>query len=280
MLYELDQSAYEKVRPLYRELDFHLCCLAVLDGINPGRVFVDDPAEPKSSFMLSPEGCYLAGAEDNAAFNQALNEGFFSGRFFTWPDAVFYIVVSSDAWIEQVKLIFAPRPPLFLARRHYVCRKLAFDWRDYVPDGFTVQPITETLLNHAQIPDHILEWISNNWGSRDYFLQQGFGTVTLHGDKVVSWSLSDCVSGDGCEIGIHTDENYRQRGLAAITAAASVERAFSRGLSLVGWQCSEDNFGSIRTAEKVGFELERHYTMYFMFLDEKQHLAFLAAKGI
>jgi RimJ/RimL family protein N-acetyltransferase len=30
----------------------------------------------------------------------------------------------------------------------------------------------------------------------------------------------------------------------------------------VGWQCSEDNWGSIRTAEKVGFERERDYTLY------------------
>jgi len=39
-------------------------------------------------------------------------------------------------------------------------------------------------------------------------------------------------------------------------------------LSLVGWQCADDNLGSIRTAEKVGFERKRDYTMYYVFLDE------------
>jgi RimJ/RimL family protein N-acetyltransferase len=47
-----------------------------------------------------------------------------------------------------------------------------------------------------------------------------------------------------------------------------VDHAFSLGLSLVGWQCPEDNLGSIRTAERVGFEKERDYTMYYVLLDE------------
>ena len=37
----------------------------------------------------------------------------------------------------------------------------------------------------------------------------------------------------------------------------TVEYALSSGFSTIGWQCSEDNLGSIGTAEKVGFERER-----------------------
>jgi len=84
----------------------------------------------------------------------------------------------------------------------------------------------------------------------------------------VSWSLADCRSGDACEIGIHTAEPYRRRGLATLTAAATVEYALSNGFSTVGWQCSEDNLGSIGTAEKVGFERERDYTMWYAALNE------------
>jgi hypothetical protein len=41
---------------------------------------------------------------------------------------------------------------------------------------------------------------------------------------------------------------------------------------MVGWHCPVDNLGSIGTAEKVGFEKERDYTMYGVFLDEAEHL--------
>jgi hypothetical protein len=52
-----------------------------------------------------------------------------------------------------------------------------------------------------------------------------------------------------------------------------VDYALSHGLSEVGWHCADDNPGSFRTAEKVGFELERCYTGYYVFLDEAEHLA-------
>jgi len=113
----------------------------------------------------------------------------------------------------------------------------------------------------------------NNWGTTADFLQRRFGFATFHEDaddavRVVSWSLVDCRSGDACKIGIHTAEPYRRRGLATLTAAATVEHALSSGFSTIGWQCSEDNLGSIGTAEKVGFERERDYAMYYTVLNE------------
>ena len=87
--------------------------------------------------------------------------------------------------------------------------------------------------------------------------------------QVVSWSLADCRSGDACEIGIHAVKEHRRRGLATITAAAAVEYALSNGYSMVGWQCSEDNLGSVGTAEKVGFERERDYTMWYAALKQE-----------
>ena len=111
--------------------------------------------------------------------------------------------------------------------------------------------------------------MENNWGSTADFLERGFGFVTIYDDEVVSWSLADCVGGDACEIGIRTAETFRRRGLATITVAAAVEYALSNGFAIaeaVGWHCPEDNYGSIGTAEKVGFEKERDYTMYYILL--------------
>jgi RimJ/RimL family protein N-acetyltransferase len=113
--------------------------------------------------------------------------------------------------------------------------------------------------------------MDGNWGSTAAFLAKGFGFVTLYTKagavQVVSWSLADCRSGDACEIGIHTVKEYRRRGLASITAAAAVEYALSHDFSRVGWHCSEDNLGSIGTAEKVGFERERDYVLHNVALE-------------
>jgi GNAT superfamily N-acetyltransferase len=274
MIYELDKADYEKPRPLLRPLEYHLSSAAVLDGNSPGRVFVDDPADPRAAFIFSPEGCYLAGTPDDDAFNRALNEAIYVGKAFDEAHALFF-VCHPERWQERLRDILDPRLPIVMPRHHYVCRELKTDWRVDVPDGFTVHLIDESLLNRPGlgIPDHVTGWMKNNWGSIAEFLQRGFGCVTVHADEAVSWSLADCVSGDACEIGIRTLPAYRRRGLATITAAAAVEHALSNGFSTVGWHCPEDNLGSIGTAEKVGFRKERDYTMYGVFLDEAEHLA-------
>jgi RimJ/RimL family protein N-acetyltransferase len=101
------------------------------------------------------------------------------------------------------------------------------------------------------------------------FLRDGFGFATVHQNEIVCWSLADCRSGDACEIGIHTAEAFRRRGLATITVAAAVDFALSHGFSAVGWQCSLDNLGSMGTAEKVGFEKERDYTLHYVIVEKE-----------
>ena len=271
MIHELNKPDYEKVRPLFHPLAWHLTSAAVLDGNNPGRVFVDDPANPQTAFMFSPEGCYLAGNPGNDAFNRALNHALYAGEVFGEKVNALSFVYHPESWEARLAALLDPRPPIAMPRRHYVCREVKYDWRANLPDGFAVHRITGALLNQAglKIPAHVPSWMENNWGSTAGFLERGFGFATIHDDQVVSWSLADCVSGDACEIGIRTAEAFRRRGLATITVAAAVEYALSNGFAVaeaVGWHCPEDNLGSIGTAEKVGFEKERDYTMYYILL--------------
>jgi len=273
----LNKANYEKARALFRALEYQLTSAAVLDGNNPGRVFVDDLDSPRTAFMFSPEGCYLAGNPANDAFNRALNSAIYTGTVFDTKVEALFFVCHPEGWREQLAVVLDPRQPIEMPRRHYVCRQVKYDWRANVPDGFTVHRIDEPLLNRPElrIPGHLRNWIKNNWGSATDFLERGFGFATIHDDEVVSWSLADCTSGTACEIGIHTAEAFRRRGLATVTAAAAMDYALSNGYAMIGWHCTEDNLGSIGAAEKVGFEKERDYTMYYILLDEASHQASL-----
>jgi RimJ/RimL family protein N-acetyltransferase len=272
MIAELSKANYDMVRPLFRALEYHLSSAAVLDGNNPGKVFVDDRFNPQTAFMVSPEGCYLAGDPDNHAFNQTLNHALFGGEVFDWPVRELVFICHPEGWQERLATVLAPRQTVAIPRRHYVCRRVRYDWQANVPEGFAVRRIDAPLLDRPglTIPSHVTDWAENNWGSLANFLHNGFGFATVHGDEMVSWSLTDCRSGDACEIGIHTAEAFRRRGLAAITAAATAGFALSHGFATVGWQCNLDNLGSIGTAEKVGFEKERDYTMRYVLPEEAQ----------
>jgi len=279
MKHELRKRNYGDVRSLFEELDWNLITRAVIEGTSPGRIYVDRIKKPRTAFMCTVEGYYLAGYSGNVEFNTSLNklifERLFAGDTVRKGETDVAIGFSLGSWEDTMPIIFQGRIPLTTARRHYVCTELKVDnWRDKVPRGFKVRRIEEKLLQtlRLEIPEHVTGWMKTNWGSISDFMEKGFGFCMLHDKRIVSWSVADCVSGDACEIGIHTHENYRRQGLATLTAAAAVDYSLSSGLNQVGWHCDEYNLGSIGVAEKVGFKLERKYIQYYACSNEAHHL--------
>ena len=279
MIFRLPGNDYMKVRPLFNELEYNLITSAVIERTSLGRIYVDYAADPRTAFMCTTEGYYLAGYENNNEFNTSLNklifEKIFAGDTIRKDETDIAIGFHPDSWKDKMPIIFQGRIPLTTARRHYVCTELKVDqWRDHVPKGFQVRRIDEKLLRapHLEIPEHVTGWMKTNWGSISGFMKKGFGFCMLHDKRIVSWSIADCVGGNACEIGIHTREDYRRQGLATLTAAAAVDYFLSSGFREVGWHCDEYNLGSIGVAEKVGFKLERKYIQYYACANEAHHL--------
>jgi RimJ/RimL family protein N-acetyltransferase len=279
MIHELKKRDYGKVRPLFEELEWNLIINAVIEGTSPGRVYTDRVEDPRTAFMCTVEGYYLAGYDNNDEFNTSLNklilERIFTGDTVRKDETDVAIGFNPDSWKDKMHTVFQGRIPLTTARRHYVCTELKVEhWKNNLPEGFQVQRIDEKLLRTPQleIPEHVTGWMKTNWGSISDFMKKGFGFCTLHENRIVSWSVADCVSGNACEIGIHTREDYRRQGLATLTAAAAVDYSLSSGFKYVGWHCDEYNLGSIGVAEKVGFKLERKYIQYYACSNVAHHL--------
>jgi len=280
MIHELRKSDYQKVQSLFDELHWNLITNAVIEGTSPGKIYVDSAENPKTAFMCTVEGYYLTGRTNNDAFNKSLNklifERLFTGDTVRKDETDTAIGFHPTTWKKKMPTIFKGRTPLTTARRHYICTELKENhWKDHIPKGFQIQRIDEKLLQTPQlkIPEHVPDWMKTNWGSIPNFMKKGFGFCTLHDKQIVSWSIADCASGNACEIGIHTQEDYRRQGLATLTAAAAVDYALSNGFKQVGWHCDEYNLGSIGVAEKVGFKLERKYIQYYACANEAHHLA-------
>jgi RimJ/RimL family protein N-acetyltransferase len=238
---ELMGTEREAVRGLFAGMGHHVALRSVIDGTNPGRVLADAACAPRAALIVSTEGSYVAGDPERQAFVAALAEEIdrmaASGQGTLWLD------VHPEAWDARLPEV-----------RH--------DWRARLPEGYQVRAIDGALLGDPTlyVPAHIHRWIETNWGPRESFLRLGFGRCALWGNEVVSWSVCDCVSADACEIGIQTAEAHRRRGLAAATAAAAAEHALGSGYGSVGWHCDDDNVGSWRTAERVGFTHDLSYT--------------------
>lgn len=279
MIHELKKRDYQKALQLFKELDWNLITSAVIEGTSPGRVYADRVENPRTAFMCTAEGYYLAGYDSNDEFNTSLNKlifrKIFAGDTVRKDETDVAIGFHPDSWREKMPIIFQGRVPLTMARRHYVCTESRVNHRkDHVPKGFKIQRIDETLMRtpELKIPEHVKSWMKTNWGSISNFMKKGFGFCTLRDKQIVSWSIADCASGEACEIGIHTREDYRRQGLATLTVAAAVDYALSNGFQYVGWHCDEYNLPSIKTAEKVGFKLERKYIQCYACSNEAHHL--------
>lgn len=281
MLIQLGKNDYKRVRPLFEGLSYQLITVAVLAGASPGTVWADDPNQPQTAFMASPEGYFLAGSSDNEAFNRSLNElimgTILQGDKSTQYHEAIVVVCHPDTWEGKLDVVLKGRPPIKEQRIHFLFDQLRIDWKSGLLKGFAVERVDESLLARPgiQIPEHLTGWMQTSWRSVDGFLQHGFGFCTVHDNRIVCWCLADCISGDACEIGIQTAKEYRRRGLATLTVAATVDYCLSHGLTTIGWHCHEDNYGSRGVADKVGFVKERDYVHYLCIADKVGHLASL-----
>lgn len=266
MLTPLNPEHYDHIRSLCQGFDYQLIITALIEHTSPGHILVDDSDHPTCCFLSTAEGCFLAGNPNNDTFNAALSnylqEKMRLAKTGTIDEIELILSVHPKTWTKQFAIIFPTQTPIQIPRRYYICTQLK--WKDSVPPPYTITQISQSLLTSSDvsIPDHIRSWISSNWGSQDAFLKRGFGFATVHQQKLVSWSLADCVSGTRAEIGIRTHPEYRQQGLATSTAAEAINYALQHGFQHIGWHTSQDNIGSIRVAEKVGFEKTTDYIWY------------------
>jgi GNAT superfamily N-acetyltransferase len=183
------------------------------------------------------------------------------------------LVCHPEAWEEKLDVVLAGRVPIPERRWHYLLARPLVDWRNQVPDGVSIECLDRALLAKpgVRIPKHAIRWMVDNWGSVEGFLLQGLGFCAVQENQIVSWCLTDCISGSACEIGIHTHPEYRRRGLATLTVAATVDECLVQGLTTIGWHCHETNLGSRGVAENVGFVKEREYMNYLCFADQGTH---------
>jgi RimJ/RimL family protein N-acetyltransferase len=279
----LNKENYGKARGLFVPLEgFQPMCTAVLEGIWSGEIWVDDPDNPQSAMLLTflsgggPAWCFLAGKPDNVEFNAFLHKALFVDKVAGKEVSTFLLTCSPEDWGGQLEVIGNPRQPAPMFRRHFVCRKLTYDWRSNLPDGYSILPMETGLLKRddLQIPSQVKTTLGK-WLSITDERFQDFGFVVVHNNQVVAWATVDFVVSGSGDLGFETLPTFQKRGLGSAVAAAALEHGLKIGIE-THWTCAENNIASQRSAQKLGLESEQDYTMYLFTLDLSDHLAQLA----
>jgi RimJ/RimL family protein N-acetyltransferase len=276
---ELDPRGFAAVQELLRPFEYSLSVRAALEGYNPGRFFVDDPDRPRTVLAITGEGTFLADDPSDPTIIEPLRRllrRIFTGTVFPSAKWCISLHVDRDEWAAELPRLVPTHQADELLNYHYLCRDLKLDWHAQLPDGYTVQRVDPATL--ARFPEEMREWgsVEDWWDTVEHFFSKGISFCVVHGDDVVSWCPSTCVTGDQVEVGIFTASAHRRRGLATAAVAATVACCLNDGYRAVGWHCVHDNAGSWKTAEKVGFEREREYRTYYYIFELPDHLSQLA----
>jgi L-amino acid N-acyltransferase YncA len=284
-MHELESKDYERVRPLYAEWRPYLLIFAVIDGICPGKVYVDDREAPRTALVWDhSEGeLYLAGGAPgdigggerdhllSRALNDCIRHRIRSHAEAHLPDLSEYTLLCDSAiWGSQLDDILDGLNPMEQQRKLYILEELQVDWRSNAPDGFVMKRIDASLFarNDLKGMDTMKEWLLGDWRTAADFAERETGFCLIRRDELVSWCASEHTcepipgAGSMCHVSIYTREGHRRQGFATLVAAATVEACLARGIGQIGWHCWDANVASAATAEKVGFRLLHDRTVY------------------
>ncbi len=285
MIYQLEASQFEGARRLFQGLERHQpMCSAVLAGVYPGKIFVDDLSHPRSALLTTfieseQRGVwgFLAGDPLNEEFNRDLNTAIFDRQVTPTETPLILLTCDPTDWGGQMGRVTAPFPPIWMPRWHYVCRQINYDWRGNLPAGFAVQRMQIEMLERGDLdlPDDLRttlqKWAATKSGQ---FADYGFLTVDQSAERpaVAGWATVDFVAQGKGDLGFFTQPDYRRKGLGTIAAAAALEYGLRNGLTQINWTCDAGNQASIHTANKLGLERIEDYQMGMLIFDEAAHM--------
>jgi len=275
MVVELHFKDFHHSRILFQNIEKHILGIcSVFEGNSTGRIFVNNMKNPTTAIMhFGKSSLIFMGDSNDIPFNQSLKLFFQEALFPQIKDISenkFFSIYCDNKWEEKISHFFKNLLPI--KRRFYQFNKLKVkDWRDKLPDDFSIRVIDKDLLSSSkhENTNPILSWIEGCWITEDNFHNKGFGFCIIHNEfEIASVCLSNYYSENQnrCEIGIYTEKKFQKQGLAKILTSEMVDYCLNRKIKSIEWHTREETVASVRIAEAVGFELKKEFTVFQGFI--------------
>lgn len=228
-------------------------CLAVLDGLQRGRILTDDPAAPTwAAAQERFDGTlFLGGALDRALV----------GAIVAHLARDFDVVIGAPAGDPLLELL----PP----DSHYDGADLDFWDRDpaldlerlaAVPPGLRLARIDADLLPRCAWGTDTVRM----FGGVERALAHGLGYCLLAGETIVSEAFAGPRSRGAMEMGTITHPAHRGRGYATIVCARAALECERQGAE-TWWNCARQNQASAAIARRLGYRQSREYRVLAWF---------------
>lgn len=126
---------------------------------------------------------------------------------------------------------------------------------------YEIVAIDESFLQNEYVNiEYVVDEIEATWISLQGYIRDGYGFAAVKHNKIVGRALVTCRHREFDNIGVDTLKEHRRKGISTNLVYRTLEEGMKRNRRNI-WDCMEDNTPSERTALKVGFILERTYTV-------------------
>jgi GNAT superfamily N-acetyltransferase len=271
MISELKKGEFYKCKALLNEQG-QLEAKAVIEGVNPGRVFVDDLNFPSSGLIWlgNNDGFIFIGDENNEEFNNELN--IFIDQIIT-PEALnvglhwFEGVGNHPRWNTTIEKLLNNRELGNWNQRVYTLQKEDYLFNDEltIERGYKVEKICKTLYENKDYSIKNIEFLHAKilefWSSPEEFFNHGIGYCIVYKNEIVSVCFSGFVVGNVHCIDIETLKAHQGKKLAQKIAQSFVEDCLNNN-RVPYWDCMESNKPSVAVAENIGFKNTFNYVGY------------------
>ncbi|MCE7980081.1 MAG: GNAT family N-acetyltransferase [Caldilinea sp. CFX5] len=265
LLHRLSSADYEPVRALFTPLRYNLVIDSILDGNTHGRVYADDPRQPRTAVVWNEmEAILFAGDPTDQVFQHA----------FPWLLQHEFAPLAGAKGVPSLNLHIPTTWENSLAQWQTKIRFSQLHRRFHrlgtqppapppLPAGFTLHPFDLALLDHGELGniEQVLAWIYSFWSALEDLVAHGVGYYIAREQEIASWCLTVYASGSIVELGVATARAYRNHGLATAVAAACVADCLAKGRAPL-WHCNVDNHASLAVARHVGFIPAFDYKVY------------------
>ncbi|MEC0201810.1 GNAT family N-acetyltransferase [Paenibacillus lautus] len=263
MITKLNKSEFYKIRHITDKCK-NIEVRAVVSGNNPGGVYVDHSTEPTAAliWIKGQKGFQIVGDSQSISFLTGLEEYMrkhIEPKLQKQNINCVEIGLDPDPWDRAIQNIFKTRG-ISSDTQHVFTLRGKPQPIEFQNQEVNIQRIDRDLLesrrweNHSFLEKKILRF----WDSTDSFLEQGFGYFVEDNNNVVSLCFSAFIVDKKHAIDIETLEEYKRRNYGAAVARAFVQECLQKGIHPY-WDCSPENTGSIRLAEKVGMSPDFDY---------------------
>ncbi|KGA96995.1 acetyltransferase [Alkalihalobacillus alcalophilus ATCC 27647 = CGMCC 1.3604] len=262
MISELKQKHFNKCLELLNE-NGQMEAYAIINGINPGRVFVDDPIAPSTGLIWlgNNDGFIFFGDSNNAHFNVEIND-FIDHIIIPQAKTLqlnwFEAIGNHSGWDESLESLFNHRPLASWNQRVYQLHA-----KDYNKNKkFELEPEYKRFSIQKDLykqKDSYRNWnylegkILGYWDSLNDFFTNGLGSCIVYHQDIISYCFSGFVNRNVQCVNIETCPDHRGKGLAKKNAQFLIEECFENQM-IPYWDCMEENKASIAVARKLGFQ--------------------------